>query len=44
MDALGLFRDQDYVEKIKIQISSESMPSDDNDLFEFLYDHIQVHI
>lgn len=43
MDALGLFKKQDYVEKIKIQVSSESMSSDDMDLFESLYNHI-AHI
>jgi len=44
MDALGLFKRQDHVEKIKTQITSESMPSNDTeDLFEFLYNHI-AHI
>ena len=43
MDALVQFEKQDYVKKLKTSITSESMPSGQDDLVEFLYDQV-VHI
>jgi hypothetical protein len=43
MDALEQLERQDYVKKLKMQITSESMPSDSADLVAFLYDQV-IHI
>ena len=36
MDALAKFKGDGYVEKLKTNITSESLPSDDEDLLAFL--------
>jgi hypothetical protein len=41
--ALDEFTQQDYVEKIKTQITSESLPSDKEELLAFLYEKA-IHI
>jgi hypothetical protein len=43
MDALYQFKQQGYVEKLKSQITSGSMPSDHQKLISFLFDQI-VHM
>ena len=43
MDALEQLKSQDYVKKLKMQITSESMPSDSADLVAFLYDQVTGH-
>ena len=40
LDALAQFRKGDYVEKLKTRITPESLPSDKDDLLEFLYNQI----
>ena len=40
LDALAQFRKGDYVEKLKTRITPESLPSDKDDLLEFLYKEI----
>ena len=40
LDGLAQFRKGDYVEKIKTRITPESLPSDKDDLLEFLYNQI----
>ena len=40
LDALAQFRKGGYVEKLKTRITPESLPSDKDDLLEFLYKEI----
>ena len=40
LDGLAQFRKGDYVEKLKTRITPESLPSDKDDLLEFLYNQI----
>ena len=40
LDAFSQFRKGDYVEKLKTRITPESLPSDKDDLLEFLYKEI----
>ena len=40
MDALSQFKRDGYVEKLKIDITSEFLPSDNKDLLAFLYNQI----
>ena len=37
-DAFDQFKREDYVDKLKTNITSKSLPSDDQDLLAFLYD------
>jgi hypothetical protein len=43
MNALAQFRSKGYVEKLKTSITSESLPSDEEDLLEFLFNEISTH-
>lgn len=43
MDALIQFEKEDYVKKLKMHITLESMPSSKEDLVGFLYDQV-IHI
>ena len=38
--ALDKFRTEGYVKKLKTSITQESLPSNQDDLLEFLYNHI----
>ena len=40
MDTFKQFKRQGYVEKLKLKITSESIPSNHEDLLAFLYDQI----
>ena len=40
LDALAQFKSGGYVEKLKTSITSESLPSNKDDLLEFLYSQI----
>ena len=40
LDALAEFNSRGYVEKLKTSITQESLPSDKDDLLEFLYGQI----
>jgi hypothetical protein len=40
LDALAQFRKGSYVEKLKTRITPGSLPSDKDDLLEFLYNQI----
>ena len=40
MDALAQFRKEGYVEKLKTKITPKSLPSNKDDLVEFLYNQI----
>jgi len=40
LDALNQFSEQGYVDKLKLHITSESLPSDKEALIAFLYDLI----
>jgi hypothetical protein len=40
MDALAKFKKDGYVEKLKANITSESLPSDNEDLLVFLHNQI----
>jgi hypothetical protein len=40
LGALDQFRTEGYVEKLKTSITPESLPSDQDDLIEFLYNQI----
>ena len=40
LDGLAQFRKGDYVEKLKTRITLESLPSDKDDLLQFLYNEI----
>ena len=40
LDALDQFRAEGYVEKLKTSITSESLPSNKDDLLEFLHNQI----
>ena len=42
-EALESFKKDGYIEKLKTQITSESMPSNKEDMLEFLYNLI-IHI
>ena len=42
-DALEEFKRQDYVNKLKAQTTSETIPSNDEDLLAFLYDQVMMH-
>ncbi|KAF8332451.1 hypothetical protein F5887DRAFT_1080852 [Amanita rubescens] len=44
LDALDQFKTQDYAEKLKIQMTSKSIPSDEDDLYTFLYEQITTHV
>jgi hypothetical protein len=43
IDALEEFKKQDYVNKLKAQTTSETIPSNDEDLLAFLYDQVMMH-
>ena len=40
LDAFAQFRTEGYVEKLKTSITPESLPSNKDDLLEFLYNQI----
>ena len=40
LDALAQFRTEGYVEKLQTSITPESLPSNEDDLLEFLYHQI----
>ena len=40
MDALAQFRRKGYVERLKTSITSESLPSNEDDLLEFLLNKV----
>ena len=40
LDGLAQFRAEGYVKKLKTSITQESLPSNKNDLLEFLYNQI----
>ena len=42
-DALNQFKEDQYIEKLKTHITSESIPSDKEHLLEFLY-NLVIHI
>ena len=40
MEALDQFKSQEYMHKLKVHITSESMPSDNGELVTFLYKQV----
>ena len=42
LDALAQFKSEGYVEKLKTSITQESLPSNKDDLLEFLYNQIAL--
>ena len=42
-DTLEEFKRRDYVDKLKAQTTSETIPSNDEDLLAFLYDQVMMH-
>jgi hypothetical protein len=43
MDALDQFKKGGYVKRLKTHITLESLPSEHQDLLEFLHDQIALH-
>ena len=43
LDAFSQFKKEGYAEKLKIRITPESLPSNRDDLLEFLYNQIHAY-